>query len=303
MELIRKKGDNFEVPNKSDPSKSHNVSKIKNGEWVCSDCKEFDCSRENPKSCSHIKAIIDAFEPADIPSQQETITNIKDPIQFATNKEEEIKIPERYILYTPYRNSTTGEVNIVTSLLIDGYIYVAHKVGFRNMETYITQYPCIENSFTAFAESILIDKNGIIYKEIGDANVGNIKRKNIQIHFTRMAATRALGRVLRRWLFPYTYGIICAEELGDTDVKKSDMVNMITKQQKDEMRKLLEKIKPVFKQNEDLEVKEFILNLTKEHADIVLKRIKNMSIFDYQAFVSLKSEISDIKSLEVVDNG
>ncbi len=270
------------------------------GDKTTCNCKGFAMKGK----CKHIDAALEYEENKGKAKQKP----VEKPVPFDITKEgtgdvidvtenkapvrKTYKIKEEHIVYVPYKNHDTQKTTYTPTVLIDGYMDVACDVGFRKMFTKITQYPCKENNFTAFAECYILTSDGQEIIDIGDANEDNVKKTNIKQHFPRMAATRARGRALRIWLFPYV-GMLCTEELDTTD-HGGEVAGLLTKKQKDNIRSLLSKLKWKATQEQNIELTTFILNLSINDADSVIAKLKTFSAFDYNDFVTLRDEFKDI---------
>lgn len=116
----------------------------------------------------------------------------------------------------------------------DGLVALAHVKGMWKCETKIVQYPSADNGNVCICQATVGGydwdpiENQIIkveYTDIGDASPQNCNRM-VAPSFIRMASTRALGRVLRKYT---NIDMLCTEELGDDDIATESLEDVATK--------------------------------------------------------------------------
>lgn len=106
------------------------------------------------------------------------------------------------------------------AIKVDGLIALAHEKGVKSMKTRIVQYPSQENQWTCIAATTIIgyDWNPVTekveeveYEDFADANASNCgsMTKNAYI---RMASTRSVGRVLRKYT---NIDMVCSDEIAN----------------------------------------------------------------------------------------
>lgn len=107
------------------------------------------------------------------------------------------------------------------AIKVDGLIALAHEKGIKSMKTDIIQFPAQENQWTCIASTTVVgyDWNPVTeeiveveYTDFADANVNNCgsMTKNSYI---RMASTRSVGRVLRKYT---NIDMVCSDEIANT---------------------------------------------------------------------------------------
>ena len=116
----------------------------------------------------------------------------------------------------------------------DGLVALAHVKGMWKCETKIVQYPSADNGNVCICQATVGGYDWdpiegqiikVEYTDIGDASPQNCNRM-VAPSFIRMASTRALGRVLRKYT---NIDMLCTEELGDDDIATESMEDVATK--------------------------------------------------------------------------
>lgn len=132
----------------------------------------------------------------------------------------------------------------------DGLVALAHVKGMWKCETKIVQYPSADNGNVCICQATVGGYDWdpiegqiikVEYTDIGDASPQNCNRM-VAPSFIRMASTRALGRVLRKYT---NIDMLCTEELGDDDISTESMeeiasVQMVDQQQLITMKGLIQ---------------------------------------------------------------
>lgn len=157
------------------------------------------------------------------------------------------------------------------AVLYNGLLALAHAdERFGHIESYITQYPSVDNKQTAFARAEIFDKNGKrIGMEEADANAANCGKMTAH-SFPRMALTRAKGRALRDFL---NVGMVTSDELIDVyepELASSKQIGQIKRIGKEiglDKDELLDFVYDLF--NTDR-----LNDLTEEEADVVIKKLQ-----------------------------
>lgn len=107
------------------------------------------------------------------------------------------------------------------AIKVDGLIVLAHEKGIKSMKTKIVQYPSQENQWTCIAATTIIgyDWNPITekveeveYEDFADANQNNCTSMT-KSSYIRMASTRSVGRVLRKYT---NVDMVCSDEIANT---------------------------------------------------------------------------------------
>lgn len=115
---------------------------------------------------------------------------------------------------------TIGKGN-AEAIKVDGLIALAHEKGIKSMKTKIVQYPSQENQWTCIAATSIIgfDWNPITkqveeveYEDFADANPNNCSSMT-KSSYIRMASTRSVGRVLRKYT---NIDMVCSDEIANT---------------------------------------------------------------------------------------
>lgn len=135
------------------------------------------------------------------------------------------------------------------AITVEGLVAIAHEKGIWKLDSQILQFPNQENKWTAICSCTIggYDLNPIdgsirevTYTEIGDANEQNCG-KMVAPAYIRMASTRAIGRVLRKYT---NVDMLCSNEIGEAvdfsdpeinietleAIKKAISVNNISRQ-------------------------------------------------------------------------
>jgi hypothetical protein len=106
------------------------------------------------------------------------------------------------------------------AITVEGLVAIAHEKGLWKMDSHIIQFPSQENKWTAICSCTVggYDVNPIDgsireveYTEIGDANEQNCG-KMVAPSYIRMASTRAIGRVLRKYT---NVDMLCSNEISE----------------------------------------------------------------------------------------
>jgi len=276
----------YEVTSCSYPKKKYLVSKDVDGNNICS-CPAFSFNKSI--DCKHIKYVND--------NPTKAMDAIWAPEETKLVKLDKIKIPEMYMEYTPYKDSKTKKVHTVPTVTVNGYMYAAYKMPIdmqpKRIEVIPVQFPCEDNKWTAFAQCTIETMDGKTFTDFAEANKENVKLYTIHPHLPRMASTRARGRALRVWLFPYV-GYLCSEELYTVYADKEVAQGLLVDSQKKEIRKELVRFNDDlghFDHDQSITLKCFVESLTVSEATDVVVKLKEMTIFDYQSFVALKRDV------------
>ncbi len=117
------------------------------------------------------------------------------------------------------------------AIKVDGLIILAHEKGIKSMKTRIIQYPSQENQWTCIAATTVIgyDWNPITekveeveYEDFADANQNNCTSMT-KSSYIRMASTRSVGRVLRKYT---NVDMVCSDEIANTVDNFEPMIEM-----------------------------------------------------------------------------
>lgn len=111
-------------------------------------------------------------------------------------------------------------MNAPEAVKVDGLIALSHEKGIKSMKTRIVQYPSQDNQWTCIASTAIIgyDYNPITdkieeveYEDFADANPNNCGAMT-KSSYIRMASTRSVGRVLRKYT---NIDMVCSDEIAN----------------------------------------------------------------------------------------
>lgn len=106
------------------------------------------------------------------------------------------------------------------AIKVDGLILLGHEKGIKSMKTKIIQYPSQENQWTCIASTTVVgyDYNPVTqkveeveYEDFADANANNCSSMT-KASYIRMASTRSIGRVLRKYT---NIDMVCSDEIAN----------------------------------------------------------------------------------------
>jgi hypothetical protein len=93
------------------------------------------------------------------------------------------------------------------AIKVDGLVVLAHEKGIKSMKTKVVQFPNQDNQWTCIASTVVIgygynpitDKvEEVEFEDFADANPNNCTAMT-KASYIRMASTRSIGRVLRKY--------------------------------------------------------------------------------------------------------
>ena len=154
----------------------------------------------------------------DVVKEEEAEFNYKNKASF--------KLSQKFKQYFTTKTAGGGE-----TISNDGLVALAHIKGIWKLDCKIVQFPNAENNNTCICQATVGGydwdpiENKIIrveFSDIGDANPSNCTRM-VASSFIRMASTRAIGRVLRKYT---NLDMLCTEELNDEDILTASMMDM-----------------------------------------------------------------------------
>lgn len=175
------------------------------------------------------------------------------------------------------------------TMSVDGLVALGHVKGLWKIDTEVLQYPDTNNGRECICKATVggydwdPSEQKIVrveYTDIGDASPANTNGQ-VARALIRMAATRAIGRALRKYT---NIDMVCTEELGEDDVATESMeelasMRMVEPTQLVTMKGLIQQknvSKEVF---EDMLMKTFNTNnfqaLTFEQANTMIQILNN----------------------------
>lgn len=255
---------NIEVMNKGDKWKVESTSE--KGKFYMveyDDKKELVCSCPANVKCKHIKEIENMSAP-DVEKEKPTIN-------------------ESAIIWM-----TRGGVE-APFVLYKGLLDIGHQIGIKHLHAELIQIPHNDNGLMAICKSYLEFQDGRTFRDIGDADPGNVKGE-VKKAIIRMASTRALARALRSGT---NVGITCYEELGGSDKKdmtKSDKSGIKTNTL-NEILALLKVKGDGFQSNQKYELRDWLLERTFEQGEKIKDIVLKSDTFDYNSYITLKDEV------------
>lgn len=273
-EVLSSKGDDY-----------YTVTIDANNEYHC------ECKANIMKGikCRHIQMVLDSVkteanpdEPSETPEDETEEQSDQEEIELA-----EVTIPEKYIHYMKHKIKDTGKYRVTPFILFDGLMYLARRKGFKKLFAEMVQAPNTNNDNRAICSAYLLTKDGQEFRDIGDADITNVKNKLIQPHILRMAATRAKARVLRTWI---EVDMVCVEELS-SDKEELLIEGKIDLKQQNTLWELYKKFD--FPNKEKISIKTWTVNLSIGDGDFVIAKINELESFDYSDFVTIKDEVSN----------
>jgi hypothetical protein len=106
------------------------------------------------------------------------------------------------------------------TIKVDGLVVLAHEKGIKSMKTRVVQFPSQDNQWTCIASTIIIgygynpitDKiEEVEFEDFADANPNNCTAMT-KASYIRMASTRSVGRVLRKYT---DIDMVTSEEINE----------------------------------------------------------------------------------------
>ena len=106
------------------------------------------------------------------------------------------------------------------TIKVDGLVVLAHEKGIKKMKTKVVQFPTQENQWTCIASTTVIGYGynpitqkveEVEFEDFADANPNNCTTMT-KASYIRMASTRSIGRVLRKYT---DIDMVTSEEIGE----------------------------------------------------------------------------------------
>lgn len=132
------------------------------------------------------------------------------------------------------------------AIKVEGLTIIAHQKGIWKLDVDVIQFPTQENKWTAICKAtvggydwdpVKNEIREVVYTDIADANPENCTSM-VAKSFIRMASTRALGRVFRKYT---NVDMLCSSEMEDVVEPQKPKEQLITVQQLNEVKALLHK--------------------------------------------------------------
>ena len=106
------------------------------------------------------------------------------------------------------------------TIKVDGLVVLAHEKGIKSMKTKVVQFPNQDNQWTCIASTTVIGYGynpitekieEVEFEDFADANPNNCTSMT-KASYIRMASTRSIGRVLRKYT---DIDMVTSEEIGE----------------------------------------------------------------------------------------
>lgn len=166
-------------------------------------------------------------------------------IKENTNKDFNYKEKSSPKLSEEFKRQYIVNIKGKDAIKVEGLTIIAHQKGIWKLDVDVVQFPSAENKFYCICKATVggydwdpITKSvrEVVYTDIADASPDNCTSM-VAKSYIRMASTRAIGRVLRKYT---NVDMLCSSEMEEVVETQAPKEPMISVEQLTEVKTLLQ---------------------------------------------------------------